>query len=59
LDYDENDDNMDAKTDVYLEDLQHIVNEARNMKIDNMKNPMAEMNLKLRGDLTKAFECYI
>jgi hypothetical protein len=29
------------------------------MKIDNMKNPMAEMNLKLRGDLTKAFECYI
>lgn len=50
----------DAKTDIYLEDLQHIVEEANNMNFDStFKSPLAEMNLKLREDLTKAFECYI
>jgi hypothetical protein len=53
-------DNDDAKTEVYLEDLQHIVDEAKDMIIEkNNTNPVMEMNLKLREDLTKAFECYL
>ena len=57
---DQADDIDDAKTEVYLEDLQHMVDEAKNMVIDQSFNtPIVEMNLKLREDLTKAFECYI
>jgi hypothetical protein len=37
-----------------------MVDEAKNMVIDKtFKTPIVEMNLKLREDLTKAFECYI
>ena len=56
----EPDDNEDAKTEIYLEDLQHLVNDAKNMMNDPSQNKLiVEMNLKLRQDLTKAFESYI
>ena len=56
----EHDDNEDAKTEIYLEDLQHLVNDAKNMMNDPSQNKLiVEMNLKLRQDLTKAFESYI
>ena len=50
----------DQKTEIYLEDLQHLVNDAKNMMNDPSQNKLIiEMNLKLRQDLTKAFESYI
>lgn len=50
----------DAKTEMYLDDLQNFINDTKNMKIDStFEQPIVEMNLKLREDLTKAFECYI
>lgn len=53
-------DEDDKKTDIYLEDLQHLVNDAKNMIADPANNKLIiEMNLKLREDLTKAFESYI
>ena len=58
--YDSDQDDLDDnKTVTYLEDLKHLVNEAKDMRLDGQTNPMAEMNLKLREDLTKAFEYYI
>jgi hypothetical protein len=54
------DDDEDKKTEIYLEDLQHLVNDAKSMMIDPSQNKLIiEMNLKLREDLTKAFESYI
>ena len=50
----------DNRTEIYLEDLQHLVNDAKNMMQDPSQNKLIiEMNLKLREDLTKAFESYI
>lgn len=50
----------DTKTEIYLEDLQHLVEDARQMVSDPSKVKLViEMNLKLREDLTKAFESYI
>lgn len=50
----------DTRTEIYLEDLQHLVNDAKNMMQDPSQNKLIiEMNLKLREDLTKAFESYI
>ena len=41
-----------------MEDLQHLVEDAKNMMLnDPSQNKLiVEMNLKLREDLTKAFE---
>ena len=51
---------VDQRTEIYLDDLQHLVNDAKNMINDPSQNKLIiEMNLKLREDLTKAFESYI
>ena len=56
----QNDQEEDRRTEIYLEDLQHLVNDAKNMMQDPSQNKLIiEMNLKLREDLTKAFESYI
>jgi GTP-binding protein EngB required for normal cell division len=52
-------DEDDRKTEVYLEDLQHLVLDAKNQMADGNSKLIIEMNLKLREDLTKAFESYI
>ena len=52
-------DHDDARTEVYLEDLQYIVEEAKKMQNDPaMKQQIMEKNLKLREDLTRALEAY-
>ncbi len=51
---------VDQRTEIYLDDLQHLINDAKNMINDPSQNKLIiEMNLKLREDLTKAFESYI
>jgi hypothetical protein len=55
-----NEDVDERNTDIYLEDLQHLVDDAKNMMTDSSQTKLIiEMNLKLREDLTKAFESYI
>lgn len=50
----------DKKSEIYLEELQHLVEDAKNMMNDPKQSKLIiEMNLKLREDLTKAFDSYI